>query len=42
VESRGLSVGKVGERFVKSGHLQGCSPLLCWLRTEGLVPASKY
>jgi hypothetical protein len=25
-----------------SRHLQGCSPRLCWLRTNGLAPASKY
>jgi hypothetical protein len=36
------SVGKVGEWFVKSWHLQGCSPHLCRLRTDGLAPASKY
>jgi hypothetical protein len=27
---------------VKSWHLQGCSPRLCWLRTDGLGPTSKY
>jgi hypothetical protein len=35
-------VGKVGEWYLKSRHLQGCSPRLCRLRTEGLVPLSKY
>jgi hypothetical protein len=35
-------VGKVGEWYVESWHLQGCSPRLSWLRTNGLVPASKY
>jgi hypothetical protein len=25
-----------------SWHLQGCSPSLCWLSTDGLTPASKY
>jgi hypothetical protein len=37
-----LSVKKVGEWFVKSWHLQGCSPRLCRLRIDGLDPASKY
>jgi transposase InsO family protein len=27
---------------VESWHLQGCRPRLCWLRTDGLTPASKY
>jgi hypothetical protein len=36
------SVGKVGEWYVESQCLQGCSPHLCWLRTDGLAPASKY
>jgi hypothetical protein len=27
---------------VESRHLQGCSPRLCQLRTDGLVPMSKY
>jgi hypothetical protein len=36
------SVGKVGEWFVSSRHLQGCSPCLCRLRTDGLAPVSKY
>jgi hypothetical protein len=27
---------------VASHHLQGCSPRLCRLRTDGLAPASKY
>jgi hypothetical protein len=42
VESGGLSVGKVEEWFVESRHLQGCSPYLCRLRTDGLTPMSKY
>jgi hypothetical protein len=36
------SVGKVEEWYVKSRRLQGCSPHLCWLRTDGLAPMSKY
>jgi hypothetical protein len=35
-------VGKVGEWYVKSCHLQDCSPCLCRLRTDGLAPVSKY
>jgi hypothetical protein len=35
-------VGKVGEWYVVSRHLQGCSPYLCRLRTNGLALASKY
>jgi hypothetical protein len=35
-------IGKVGEWYVKSRHLQGCGPRLCRLRTDGLAPASKY
>jgi hypothetical protein len=35
-------VGKVGECDVASRHLQGYSPRLCRLRTDGLAPASKY
>jgi hypothetical protein len=35
-------VGKVREWYMKNQHLQGCSPRLCWLRTDGLAPASKY
>jgi hypothetical protein len=42
VERGGSSVGKVGEWYVKSWHLQGCSPHLYRLRTDGLAPASKY
>jgi hypothetical protein len=42
VEREGPSVGKVGEWNVESWHLQGCSPCLCWLRTDGLALASKY
>jgi hypothetical protein len=41
-ESGGLSVGKGGECDVESWHLQGFSPCLCQLRTEGLVPMGKY
>jgi hypothetical protein len=41
-ESGGLPVGKSGECDVKSRHLQGYSPRLCRLRTEGLVPTSMY
>jgi hypothetical protein len=41
-ESGGPSVRKVGECDVESRHLQGCSPRLCQLRTNGLAPASKY
>jgi hypothetical protein len=33
-------VGKVREWYVESRHVQGCSPRLCRLRTDGLVPAS--
>jgi hypothetical protein len=36
------SVGKVREWYVASRHLQGCSPRLCHLRTDGLTPVSKY
>jgi hypothetical protein len=35
-------IGKVGEWVMESRHLQGCSPRLCRLRTDGLAPASKY
>jgi hypothetical protein len=35
-------VGKVGEWYMASQHLQGCSPHLCQLRTDGLAPMSKY
>jgi hypothetical protein len=31
-------VGKVGEWYMKSRHLQGYSPRLCRLRTDGLAP----
>jgi hypothetical protein len=41
-ESEEPSVGKGRECDVESQHLQGCSPRLCLLRTEGLVPMSKY
>jgi hypothetical protein len=30
-------VGKVGEWYVESQHLQGCSPHLCRLRTDALA-----
>jgi hypothetical protein len=36
------SFGKVREWYVESQHLQGCSPHICWLRTDGLAPRSKY
>jgi hypothetical protein len=36
------SVGKVEEWYVESWWLQGCSPRLCRLRTNGLAPVSKY
>jgi hypothetical protein len=32
------SVRKVEEWYVESQHLQGCSPRLCQLRTDGLAP----
>jgi hypothetical protein len=35
-------VGKVGEWYVANRHLQGGSPHLCRLRTNGLTPTSKY
>jgi hypothetical protein len=35
-------VRKVGEWYVASRHLQGCSPRLCRLRTDGLASANKY
>jgi hypothetical protein len=41
-ESGGPLVGKGGECDMKSLHLQGCSHCLCQLRTEWLVPMSKY
>jgi hypothetical protein len=36
------SIGKVGEWYVESWDLQGCSPCLCRLRTDVLAPTSKY
>jgi hypothetical protein len=36
------SVNKFEEWYVASQHLQGCSPRLHRLRTDGLVPVSKY
>jgi hypothetical protein len=41
-ESGGLSVRKGEESVVESWHFQGYSPHLHRLRTEGLVPVSKY
>jgi hypothetical protein len=41
-ESGVPSVGKDGESDVESRYLQDCSPRLCQLRTDGLVPMSKY
>jgi hypothetical protein len=35
-------VEKVEEWYVANRHLQGCSPHLCRLRTDGLAPVSKY
>jgi hypothetical protein len=32
------SVGKVGEWYMESWHLQDCSPHLCQLMTDGLAP----
>jgi hypothetical protein len=37
-----LPVGKVGEWYVESWQLQGCSPRLSQLRADGLAPVSKY
>jgi hypothetical protein len=42
IRGKQRTVGNGGESDVQSQHLQGCSPRLCWLRTEGLVPMSKY
>jgi hypothetical protein len=42
VKSGGQSVGNVGECDVVSRHLQGYSAHLCRLRTDELVPASKF
>jgi hypothetical protein len=42
MESEGPLVGKGGECDVESQHLQGCSPHLGRLRTDGLAPMSKY
>jgi hypothetical protein len=41
-ERGGSLVGKGEESDVENRHLQGCSSHLCWLRTDGLVPVSKY
>jgi hypothetical protein len=35
-------VEKVGEWYMESRHLKGCSPRLCRLRTDGLTHVSKY
>jgi hypothetical protein len=35
-------IGKVRKWYVESRHLEGCSPRLCRLRTDGLAPVSKY
>jgi hypothetical protein len=35
-------VGKVGEWYVASRYLQGCSHHLCRLRADELAPVSKY
>jgi hypothetical protein len=37
-ESKGPLVGEDGESDVESWHVQGGSPCLCWLRTNGLGP----
>jgi hypothetical protein len=37
VESGGPSIGKDGESDAESRHLQGCSPRLCRLKTNGLA-----
>jgi hypothetical protein len=42
VERGGPSVGKVGEWYIESRHLRGCSIRLCRLSTNGLGPVSKY
>jgi hypothetical protein len=42
VKSGGPSIEKGKEYDVESWHLQGCSPRLCRLRTDGLAPARKY
>jgi hypothetical protein len=42
VKNGGSSVGKVGECDEANWHLQGYSPRLCWLRTDGLTSVSKY
>jgi hypothetical protein len=41
-ESKGPSVRRSGESDVESWYLQGCSPRLCQLSTDGLVSVSKY
>jgi hypothetical protein len=43
IREKRRTVGWEGrECDVKSRHLQDCSHRLCWLRTDGLAPASKY
>jgi hypothetical protein len=42
VEAGRPSVGKDGDGDVENWHLQGGSPSVCQLRTDGLAPASKY
>jgi hypothetical protein len=42
VKSEDRRLGKVGEWYVESRHLQACSPSRRRLRTDGLTPASKY
>jgi hypothetical protein len=32
----------LGQCDVEGRHLQGCTPHLCQLRTDGLAPMSKY
>jgi hypothetical protein len=40
---KGETVSREGRGvYVESRCLQGCSPRLCRLRTDGLVPVSKY
>jgi hypothetical protein len=42
VESEDRRLEKVEEWYVKSRHLEDCSPRLRQLRTDGLSSASKY
>jgi hypothetical protein len=41
-ESGNSWLGRSESGYVASQHLQGCSPLLCRLRTVRLAPVSKY